>query len=160
MVPERDDSQGPDDHRPQPEQDHYLRHHYETWTIQDWQHQGYQRILTRHESFSINNASAGTIDTMQNPDASIQVEQLGASQRGHSQHDRALMDLFSHSPPLADAAHLSSLFFPPVLPSLTMQQGVLPPASHGVPASPSSEWQRPDRANSRSPRRCGYFGRH
>ena len=28
----------------------------QAWTIRDWQHQGYQRILSRHESFSTHHA--------------------------------------------------------------------------------------------------------
>ena len=34
---------------------HHAHDHRQTWTIQDWQHQGYQRILSRQESFSVHN---------------------------------------------------------------------------------------------------------
>ena len=68
-----------DDQRQQPGQWQQCTTHYEAWTIQDWQHQGYQRVLTRQESFAIHNASAEPPDTMQTTATSIQVEELGAT---------------------------------------------------------------------------------
>ena len=152
VVPEHDGPQGNDDQRRQPGQWQQWTNHYEAWTIQDWQHQGYQWILTRQESFAINNASAEPLDTMQNTATSIQVEELGAAQRRQPPHDRSLMNLVSYSPP-------SSLIFPSGLQPLTMQRGAPLPAQHDDPVSPSSQRHRTDRANSRSPRRFGYFGR-
>ena len=158
VVPLRDEAQGSDDW--QSEQGHQSHHHHEAWTIQDWQHQGYQRILTRHKSFSVNNALTELRDGEHNPDISIQVEQLGTSQRGLLQHDRNLLDLFTYAPQLTDTAHQSSLFLPPILPSIAAQRGGLSPAQLGDPVPPSPEGHRAERANSRSPRPCGNFGRH
>ena len=93
----------------------------QAWTIRDWQHQGYQRILSRYESFSTHHAPDQPLADVQNSDI-IQV----------------------------DGAHSSSLHLPPVF------YGGTRLAQLGDPSSPSSERQR---AVSRSPRRCGYFGR-
>ena len=143
-------------------QGHYAHDHRQIWTIQDWQHQGYQRILTRYESFSTHNhnASDQQREGVRNPDFSIQVEELGSSQHGLRQQDRNVVNMFTYAPPMTDTAHPSSLLLPPVLPSIAGHRGGLLPAQVGDPASPSSERRRTERAISRSPRRCGYFGRH
>ena len=131
------------------EQGHHAPEHRQTWTIQDWQHQGYQRVLARYESFSTHNAPDQQREGVRNPDFSIQVEELG------SQHqDRDVMDMFTYAPPMTDAAHPSSQHPPPAF------YGGILPAQLGDPSSPSSERHRAERAISRSPRRCGYFGRH
>ena len=44
----------------------------QTWTIRDWQHQGYQRVLSRYESFSTHHAPDQPLDGLHNPDISIQ----------------------------------------------------------------------------------------
>ena len=108
----------------------------QAWTIRDWQHQGYQRILSRYESFSTHHAPDQLLDGLHNPDISIQVEEM-----------------FTYAPPMSDVAHPSSLHLPPVFYGGTL------PAQLGDPPSPSSERHRTERAISRSPRRCGYFGR-
>ena len=122
------------------------------WTIRDWQHQGYQQVLTRYESFSTHNALDQPLDGLHNPDFSIQVEELG-SQHGLRQQDRGMMDMFTYAPPMSDAAHPSSLHLPPVF------YGGILPAQLGDPSFPSFERYRTEHAISRSPRRCGYFGR-
>ena len=108
----------------------------QAWTIQDWQHQGYQRILSRYESFSTHRAPDQPLDGLHNPDISIQVEEI-----------------FTYAPPMSEVTHPSSLHLPPVF------YGGTRPAQLGDPSSPSSERHRTERAISRSPRRCGYFGR-
>ena len=47
----------------------------QAWTIRDWQHQGYQRILSRYESFSTHHAPDQLLIDVQNPDM-IQVEEM------------------------------------------------------------------------------------
>ena len=69
----------------------------QAWTIRDWQHQGYQRILSRYESFSTHHAPDQLLDGLHNPDISIQVEEM-----------------FTYAPPMSDGAHPSSLHLPPV----------------------------------------------
>ena len=49
----------------------------QAWTLRDWQHQGYQRVLTRYESFSTHHALDQPLAGLHNPDISIQVEELG-----------------------------------------------------------------------------------
>ena len=61
--------------------------------------------------------------------------------------------MFTYAPPMSDVAHPSSLHLPPVF------YGCILAAQLGDPSSPSSERRRTERAISRSPRRCGYFGR-
>ena len=107
----------------------------QAWTIRDWQHQGYQRILSRYEPFSTHHAPDEPLVDVQNPDI-IQVEEM-----------------FTYAPPMSDGAHSSSLHLPPVF------YGGTRLAQLGDPSSPSSERHRAERAISRSPRRCGYFGR-
>ena len=68
------------------------------WTIQDWQHQGYQRILSRYESFSTHHAPDQPLDGVHNPDISIQIEEM-----------------FTYAPPMSDGAHPASFHLPPVL---------------------------------------------
>ena len=104
----------------------------QAWTIRDWQLLGYQRILSRYESFSTHHAPDQPLADVQNSDI-IQVEEM-----------------FTCSPPMSDGAHSSSLHLPPVV------YGGTRLAQLGDPSSPSSERRR---AVSRSPRRCGYFGR-
>ena len=74
------------------EQGHHAPEHRQTWTIQDWQHQGYQRVLTRCESFSTHNAPDQQREGVRNPDFSIQVEELD-SQHGLRQQDRDVLDI-------------------------------------------------------------------
>ena len=131
---------------------HHAPERRQAWIIRDWQHQGYQRVLTRFESFSTHNALDQPLDGLHNPDFSTQVEELG-SQHGLRQQDRGVMDMFTYAPPMTDVAHPSSLHLPPVF------YGGILPAQLGDPSSPSSERHRTERAISRSPRRCGYFGR-
>ena len=132
VVPPQDEAQG-DDGWPS-EQGHQSHLHHEAWTIQDWQHQGYQRTLTRHESF---------------PSTMPRLNRVMSC--------RTRMSPFRWN----NLAHLSAvpftMFLPPVLPSTTAQRGVLFPVQLGDPVSPSSERHRTERANSRSPRRCGFF---
>ena len=49
--------------------------HSQAWTIRDWQHQGYQRILSHLESFSTHHARDQSLVDMQNSDA-IRVEEM------------------------------------------------------------------------------------
>ena len=56
---------------------HHEPERRQAWTIRDWQHQGYQRVLTRYESFSTHHALDQPLDGLHNPDFSIQVEELG-----------------------------------------------------------------------------------
>ena len=65
----------------------------QAWTIRDWQHQGYQRILSCHESFSTHHAPDQPRVDVQHPDI-IQVEEM-----------------FTYAPPMSDGAHSSSLLF-------------------------------------------------
>ena len=138
VVPEHDDPHGNDHQRQW--QPWSVR--YEAWTIQDWQHQGYQRKFTRQQSFALHNASTGSPDAMQTTTPSVQVEELGPSSS------------------LTDATLQSSLIFPPELRPLTMQRGASHPTSRVDPVSPSSERSRADRANSQSPHRFGYSDRY
>ena len=117
------------------EQGHHAPENRQTWTIQDWQHQGYQRVLIRHESFSTHNAPDQQREGVRNPDFSIQVEELG-SQHGLRHKDRDVMDMFTYAPPMTDAAHPSSLHLPPVFYGGTL------PAQVGDPSSPFSERRR------------------
>ena len=103
------------------------------WTIRDWQHQGYQRILSRLESFSTHHAPDPLPADVQHPDF-IQVDEM-----------------FTYAPtPISDSDRPTALQLPPVF------YGGARLARLGDPSSPSSERQR---AVSGSPRRCGYFGR-
>ena len=54
------------------------------------------------------------------------MEELG-SQHGLRQQDRDVMDMFTHAPPMTDAAHPSSLLLPPVLPSTALNLETLRP---------------------------------
>ena len=49
--------------------------HSQAWTIRDWQHQGYQRILSRFESFSTHQAQDQSLVDVQNSDI-IRVEEM------------------------------------------------------------------------------------
>ena len=103
----------------------------QAWTIRDWQHQGYQRILSRFESFSTHQAQDQSLVDVQNSDF-IRVEEM-----------------FTYAPPISDGDRPTDLHLPPVFYGGTRH------AHRGDLSSPSSERLR---AASRSPRRCGYFG--
>ena len=49
--------------------------HSQAWTSRDWQHQGYQRILSRFESFSTHQAQDQSLVDVQNSDI-IRVEEM------------------------------------------------------------------------------------
>ena len=70
--------------------------HSQAWTICDWQHQGYQRILSRRESFSTHHARDQSLVDVQNSDA-IRVEEM-----------------FTYAPPISDGDRSTALQFPPV----------------------------------------------
>ena len=106
--------------------------HSQAWTIRDWQHQGYQRILSRRESFSTHHARDQSLVDVQNSDA-IRVEEM-----------------FTYAPPISDGDRSTALQFPPVFYGDTRN------AHRGDLSFPSSERLR---AVSRSPRRGGYFGK-
>ena len=106
--------------------------HSQAWTIRDWQHQGYQRILSRWESFSTHHARDQSLVDVQNSDA-IRVEEM-----------------FTYAPPISDGDRSTALQFPPVFYGDTRN------AHRGDLSLPSSERLR---AVSRSPRRGGYFGK-
>ena len=110
------------------------REHSQSWTIH-WQHQGYQRILSRYESFSTHHAPDQPLVEVHNPDI-IRVEEM-----------------FTYAPPISDGDRPAFLQLPLVL------YGGTRPTHLGDFSSPPSEWPRTERAVSRSPRRCGYFGR-
>ena len=103
----------------------------QAWTIRDWQHQGYQRILSRLESFSTHHDPDPSLADVQHPDI-IRVEEM-----------------FTYAPPISDGDRPTALQLPPVF------YGGTRLAHLGDLSSPSSE--RP--AVSHSPRRSGYFGR-
>ena len=107
----------------------------QAWSIRDWQHQGYQRILSRYESFSTHHAPDQPLVDVQHPDI-IRVEEM-----------------FTYAPPISDGDDPTSLQLPPVF------YGGTRLAHLGDLSSPSSERPRVERAVSRSPHRCGYFGR-
>ena len=86
-------------------QGHDVHDHRQAWTIQDWQHKGYQRILSRYESFSTHNPSDHQREGVHNLDFSIQVEELGSSQHGLRPQDCNLMDMFTYAPPMTDTTH-------------------------------------------------------
>ena len=105
--------------------------HGQAWTIRDWQHQGYQRILSRRESFTTHHARDQSLGDVQNSDA-IPVEEM-----------------FTYATPISDgdrstASQFASVFY-----------GDTRNAHRGDLSFPSSERFR---AVSRSPRRGGYFG--
>ena len=104
-------------------------------------------LLPRH-TYREHHALDHPLDGLHNPDISIQVKELGP-QHGLRQQNRGMMDMFT----MSDVAHPSSLHLPPVFYGGTL------PTQLGDPSSPSSERYRTERAISRSPRRCGYFGR-
>ena len=52
----------------------------QAWTICDWQHQGYQRILSRFESFSTHHAPDPSLAGVQHPDH-IQVVEMFTGDR-------------------------------------------------------------------------------
>ena len=104
----------------------------QAWTIRDWQHQGYQRILSRFESFSTHQAQDQSLVDVQNSDI-IRVEEM-----------------FTYAPPISDGDRSTALQLPPVFYGDTRH------AHRGDLSFPSSERLR---AFSRSPRRCGYFGK-
>ena len=106
--------------------------HSQAWTIRDWQHQGYQRILSRWESFSTHHARDQLLVDVQNSDA-IRVEEM-----------------FTYALPISDGDRSTALQFPPVFYGDTRN------AHRGDLSFPSSERLR---AVSRSPRRGGYFGK-
>ena len=107
----------------------------QAWTIRDWQHQGYQRILSRLESFSTHHGPDPSLADVQHPDI-IRVEEM-----------------FTYAPPISDGDRPTALQLPPVF------YGGTRLAHLGDLSSPSSERPRAERAVSRSPRRSGYFGR-
>ena len=105
--------------------------HSQAWTIRDWQHQGYQRILSRKESFTTHHARDQSLGDVQNSDA-IPVEEM-----------------FTYATPIYDgdrstAAQFSSVFY-----------GDTCNAHRGDLSFPSSEQLR---AVSRFSCRGGYFG--
>ena len=106
--------------------------HSQAWTIRDWQHQGYQRILSRRESFSTHHARDQSLADVLNSDA-IRVEEM-----------------FTYAPPISDGDRSTALQLPPVFYGDTRN------AHRGDLSFPSSERLR---AVSRSPRRGGYFGK-
>ena len=106
--------------------------HSQAWTIRDWQHQGYQRILSRWESFSTHHARDQSLVDVQNSDG-IRVAEM-----------------FTYAPPISDGDRSTALQFPPVFYGDTRN------AHRGDLSLPSSERLR---AVSRSPRRGGYFGK-
>ena len=69
--------------------------HSQAWTIRDWQHQGYQRILSRRESFSTHHARDQSLVDVQNSDAT-RVEEM-----------------FTYAPPISDGDRSTALQFPP-----------------------------------------------
>ena len=70
--------------------------HSQAWTIRDWQHQGYQRILSRFESFSTHQAQDQPLVDVQNSDI-IRVEEM-----------------FTYAPPISDGDRSTALQLPPV----------------------------------------------
>ena len=70
--------------------------HSQAWTIRDWQHQGYQRILSRFESFSTHQAQDQSLVDVQNSDI-IRVEEM-----------------FTYAPPISDGDRSTPLQLPPV----------------------------------------------
>ena len=106
--------------------------HSQAWTIRDWQHQGYQRILSRFESFSTHQAQDQSLVDVQNSDK-IRVEEM-----------------FTYASLISDGDRSTALQLPPVFSGDTRN------AHRGDLSFPSSERLR---AVSRSPRRCGYFGK-
>ena len=106
--------------------------HSQAWTIRDWQHQGYQRILSRFESFSTHQAQDQSLVDVTNSDI-IRVEEM-----------------FTYAPPISDGDRSTALQLPPVFYGDTRH------AHRGDLSFPSSERLR---AVSRSPRRCGHFGK-
>ena len=102
--------------------------HSQAWTIRDWQHQGYQRILSRWGSFSTHHARDQSLVDVQNSDA-IRVEEM-----------------FTYAPPISDGDRSTALQLPPVFYGDTRN------AHRGDLSFPSSERLR---AVSRSPRRGG-----
>ena len=70
--------------------------HSQAWTIRDWQHQGYQRILSRFESFSTHQAQDQSLVDVQNSDI-IRVEEM-----------------FTYAPPISDGDRSTALQLPPV----------------------------------------------
>ena len=70
--------------------------HSQAWTIRDWQHQGYQRILSRFESFSTHQAQDQSLVDVQNSDI-IRVEEM-----------------FTYAPPISDSDRSTALQLPPV----------------------------------------------
>ena len=105
--------------------------HGQAWTIRDWQHQGYQRILSRRESFTTHHARDQALGDVQNSDA-IPVEETFTYATPFSHGDRST------------AAQLASVLY-----------GDTRNAQRGDLSLPSSERFR---AVSRSPRRGGFFG--
>ena len=70
--------------------------HSQAWTIRDWQHQGYQRILSRFESFSTHQAQDQSLVDVQNSDI-IRVEEM-----------------FTYAPPISDGVRSTAVQLPPV----------------------------------------------
>ena len=104
--------------------------HGQAWTIRDWQHQGYQRILSRRESFTTHHARDPADGNVRNSDA-IPVEETFTYATPFSHGDRST------------AAQLTSVLY-----------GDTRNAQRDF-SFPSSERLR---AVSRSPRRGGIFG--
>ena len=103
----------------------------QAWTIRDWQHQGYQRILSRRKSFTTHHSHDQSLGDVQNSDA-IPVEET-----------------FTYATPISDGDRSTASQFASVLHGDTRN------AHRGDLSFPSSERFR---AVSRSPRRGGYFG--
>ena len=105
--------------------------HGQSWTIRDWQHQGYQRILSRMESFTTHHSHDQSLGEVRNSDA-IPVEETFTYATPFSHGDRST------------ASQLASVLY-----------GDTRNAQRGDLSFPSSERFR---AVSRSPRRGGFFG--
>ena len=106
--------------------------HGQAWTIRDWQHQGYQRILSRSESFTTQHAhDQSLVGDVRNSDA-IPVEET-----------------FTYATPISDGDRSTVSQLASVLYGDTRN------AHRGDLSFPSSERFR---AVSRSPCRGGYFG--
>ena len=103
----------------------------QAWDIRDWQHQGYQRILSRVESFATRDPHDQALGQVRNFDA-VPVEETFTYATPFSQGDRSA------------ASQIASVLY-----------GDTRNAQRGDLSFPSSERFR---AVSRSPRRGGFFG--
>ena len=103
----------------------------QAWDIRDWQHQGYQRILSRVESFATRDPHDQALGQVRNFDA-VPVEETFTYATPFSQGDRPA------------ASQIASVLY-----------GDTRNAQRGDLSFPSSERFR---AVSRCPRRGGFFG--